>query len=351
VISTHTVIVLLLIEALLLVVGLGLLLGHGLWDAWRARRIAPRMADARRARSLALEAGGPDMLCAALRVRLPAAQQIVLLGELAPNLIGSHRRLLTRAAGEVGLLARADALCRSRLWRRRLRGARMFALLGGGARVVPRLLDDSRAEVRAQAAEWASGHPDQPRTIVRLVRMLGDDHTLCRFTVEDSLVRLGHAAVPALALYLRAAQGDPARRALRVATMIADARLLEVGMLRCRDPDGEVRAAAAGLLGALGGDRAAEMLESLVDDPEAGVRAVAAATLGRLRRWAAAPRLAALLGDPSWDVRRAAGQSLRELGGVGTLLLQRTLADPDRFARDMARHVLDLPQSAVRAAA
>lgn len=347
-ITTHTVIVVLVVEGIGLALALMLLVGHGAYVAWRSRRLAPRLAIARRALREALEAEIDGPAADALSARLPFAMKVVLIGELSQQLTGGRRLLLTRAAGDAGLLARAAERCASRSWRRRLRGARLFTLLGGGEATMPRLFDDRRAEVRAQAAEWAGGHPAEEATIARLVQLLGDEHPLCRFTVEDALVRLGSAAIAPLAEHLLTARGDPARRALRIGTMIADARLLEPALQRCHDPEPEVRAAAAALLGALGGARGAQALESLAADPAAQVRAAAADALGRLHHWPAASRLADLLGDRAWDVRRASALALRDLGGVGTLLLQRSLTHTDAFARDMARHVLDIPRPADR---
>jgi hypothetical protein len=351
VITTRSVILVLRIEASLLALALALLIGHGAHHAWRARRLGPRLASARRSLTEALAADAPELTTGALRARLPVEQMVVVLGELAPNLTGGHRRLLTRAAGDAGLLTRAGGLCRSRSWRRRLRGARLFTLLGGGTASVPRLLDDPRAEVRAQAAEWAGGHPAEHETVARLVALLDDDDVLCRFAVDDSLLRLGSPAIAPLVEHLRRARGDAARRAMRIATSLADARLYEPALEHCRDPEPGARAAAAALIGALGGARGTGVLQALLADPAAPVRAAAAAALGRLRHWPAAPSLAVLLADEAWDVRRAAALALRELGGAGTLVLQRSLSHPDAFARDMARHVLDLPANAERTAA
>jgi HEAT repeat protein len=56
-----------------------------------------------------------------------------------------------------------------------------------------------------------------------------------------------------------------------------------------------------------------------------------------------ARRVAELLRDPAWIVRREAGLALRTLGNPGTVLLRRALRNPDRFAADMARQVMDIP--------
>jgi hypothetical protein len=40
------------------------------------------------------------------------------------------------------------------------------------------------------------------------------------------------------------------------------------------------------------------------------------------------------------------GLALRSLGPPGLLFLHRSLQDADRFAADMARHMLDLPDMA-----
>ena len=73
---------------------------------------------------------------------------------------GRSGEALNAAARERGVIADAERECASRRWRRRLHAVRVLSLLGGGEEAVPPLLDDPRAEVRAQAAEWAAGHPE-----------------------------------------------------------------------------------------------------------------------------------------------------------------------------------------------
>jgi HEAT repeat protein len=90
-----------------------------------------------------------------------------------------------------------------------------------------------------------------------------------------------------------------------------------------------------------------EVLMELLGDEDAGVRASAAEALGKLGHWPAAPSVARLLRDPAWRVRREAGLALRALGSPGQLLLRRSLADEDRFAAEMSRQILDLPEATV----
>jgi HEAT repeat protein len=98
------------------------------------------------------------------------------------------------------------------------------------------------------------------------------------------------------------------------------------------------------LLGAVGGDENASAVVRRLADPAAEVRAAAAVAIGRLGHWPAAPELAARLSDESWLVRRNAALALRSLGPTGELLLGRALREDDRFARDIARQTLDLPE-------
>ena len=96
-------------------------------------------------------------------------------------------------------------------------------------------------------------------------------------------------------------------------------------------------------MGSVGGSRGTEALTALLSDADPSVRTSAANALAKLGHWPAASRLAECLRDPSWDVRRAAAITLRGFWPTGVLLLRRALSDSDRFARDMARQVLDLP--------
>ena len=341
--------------AALLLATLVLLVAHGTWRAISDARWRRPLADARTA--LAQTADRLELApenAQALR-RIPDERRIDLFAELAQSVAGAPRSALAEAARDLGVIDRAERLCGSRVWRRRLRGARLLTTLGGGEEAVPPLLADPRPEVRAQAAEWAAGHGSE-ENVRRLTAMLDDPLGLARFTVMDSLIRLGAAAVVPLRDAIAATgpgtvrdltadrDSDAVVAALRVGAAIGDPRLAPAATERLEDEDPAVRAWAVRLVGAVGGDENAAAVVGRLEDPAEAVRAAAAVALGRLGHWPAAPALAARLSDPSWLVRRNAALALRSLGPAGELLLGRALREQDRFARDIARQTLDLPE-------
>jgi hypothetical protein len=344
VISTRLVLIAIAVEAVALLVGLALLAGHGAWFAARERLLRPRLSAARAGIVAGLTEGSSDELSLALLDGLPFGARLGLLGDLEPSVAGAQRGALLELARRAGILDRASRLCHSQWWKRRLRGARIHTLLGGGEEDMPRLFNDLHAPVRAEAAAWAAEHP-QREVIARLIALLGDDATLCRFTVKDSLLRLGPAAVEPIAEYLATASGARAAAGLEVAAALGDSRLLEAGFRLLGDEHPATRCRAAELLGALGGEDAVAAMIASLADPAADVRAAAARALGEGHHWTAAPPLAAALRDASWEVRSAAGLALRQLGAPGELLLQRMVGDDDRFAGDMARLILSRPNS------
>jgi len=286
----------------------------------------------------------------------PAANEMVLRGigrreqvraltGLIGQLSGETARQLLASAGESKIAEVALVWCRSRLWWRRLRGVRTLTMVGADQHDLLALLDDPHPEVRAETTAWVAAHPT-PAGVDRLVMMLDDSDTWCRFAAEDSLLRVGGQAVDPLVTYLETPASQRPETALRVATVISSPRFLPAARARSRDARAEVRVAAAGLVTAIDGDQAAAILVDLLSDTEATVRTAAADGLGTLAHWPAAPLLAAALGDPAWDVRRAAAGALRALGAPGRFYLRRALQSPDKFVVDIAQHTLDLPDMA-----
>jgi HEAT repeat protein len=309
------------------------------------RLLASRTERARTALVTALvgtDGGADEGAVDALRA-LPGSRRIDAVARLTAGLSGESREHLDGLAEHSGLRAPAVRDTRSRRWPRRLAGARLLTLLDGTPAEMGPLLDDPRPEVRAQAAEWASEHPD-PDTVERLVAMLGDPAPTARFSARDSLVRMGSPAADALGRTLPRLSGTTLAVALEVAAAVAEPHLLAPALDLARRPDVEVRTRAVTLLGALGGESAVAALERALGDQESDVRAAAATALADLAHWPAAPALARMLEDPAWDCRRAAGLGLLRLGEPGRLLLNRALDSDDRFAADMARHVMDLPE-------
>ncbi|HEY0153691.1 MAG TPA: HEAT repeat domain-containing protein [Longimicrobium sp.] len=323
---------------------------HGVWLKVRRRRRGALLAEGRAV--MAGVATAPTLEPEAVRRlrALPPGVQSQLLVELTRNLGGSVRERVGVLARELGLLDRARRLTRNRWWWRRLRGLRLLTAFGGDeAESVLPLFHDPHPAVRAQAAEWAGDHPSD-EAVRALLEMLADPATLCRFAVQDSILRVGLPAAEPLAAHLGAASGRAAAPALEVAASLAQPSFAEPALRLCRDPDPEVRARAATVVGAVQPPECDAVLAGLLADADPGVRAAAAAALGRIGHWPSAPAVARLLRDPVFPVRRAAGLALRVLGSPGMLLLGRYRADADPFAADMARQVLDLPDASHGAA-
>lgn len=335
-------------EALLAVLVVAVLLGRGGWLYARRRVQGPRLARAIRTITAAAEGRAPDRAAVVELGRMPRAAQIFAFGQLGDNLVGAQKQGLCRIAGQAGLIEKAEGWCTARRWGQRLRGARLLTLLEGGQDVVPLLLDDPQPEVRAQAAQWAGVHPEAA-SIDRLLAMLGDPETLCRFTVKDALLRVGRPAIEPLLRHLTDVDGDPAAEVLELAAGIADARFLRPALTHCRASHVQTRSRAATLAGAIGGSEATAVLTVLLRDDAPAVRSSSAEALGRLRHWPAAGALAERLRDPAWNVRKAAALALRGLGAAGVLVLRQAMTDDDAFARDMACQVLELPGGEGRA--
>lgn len=339
-----------LLFAAVLVVTLVLWLLRSALETLSERRMRRRRPRAVAAVAAALVASDPATAVTALRA-LGREEKIAVLAEMAFTVAGEQRRHLDAIARATGVLRYAERWARSRRWGRRLRAARLLALFGGdGEAIGDQLFLDPRAEVRAQAAEWAGAHPSSPR-IDRLAGMLADIDPLCRFAAREALTRVGGAARPVLRRCLatgaQAAEDDhrsvmQAMGALEVARGVAYPGFLDSAERLSRSPNPSVRSRAASLAGSIGGAQAATRLVSLLSDGSPEVREQAARALGRLGYWRAAAAVAELLSDRVWAVQVAAAGALRRMGATGELLLRRAARAEESRASEVARRELAL---------
>jgi hypothetical protein len=333
-------------ETLALAIGVSLLAAHAAWWWWYERWSTGRLDAVRRSLREALAEGERHPTFTREFVRLPMRLQIYLLAELAPHLSGVEQQALRRLAMRAGLLPKAERLCRSWFWSRRLFGAKICTLVGHPAPVVRGLLADRNRSVRAQAVEWAVHAPDD-EIVAQLLQMLGDRDGRCRFAAQDTLVRLGHAAIDPLIRYLEHADHDGVLGALEVALTMADARLLGPASQLARSAAPDVRARAVALLGALGSEDGLTLIAGALDDAHPAVRLAALRALAGLGHWPAAPAVARRLHDTAWDVRRQAALTLRALGSPGLIFLRRLRDGDDQVASAVARYALDLAAAGV----
>jgi HEAT repeat protein len=315
---------------------------HALW-LWRRDRVdIERLLRGHAALAAVVlgEEGPASSRVADLR-RLPRRVQATVVDQLAVSVTGEEGRRVARVATELGLVDRARRRCRSRWWWRRLRGAHELNVHGGGDEVLPALLADPHPAVRAQAIEWA-GDAQNPDLAPRLVAALADPAALCRHTAADAILRAGASLVDVLAEELSASAGQQQADLLAVLARRPDTRYGPAAVVASAGELPALRAAAAALLGGVGGEDAGRALRGLLADSDAAVRAAAVDGLRRARIEDAVPDIAPLLGDEAHAVRRAAGAALASLGPGGTLLLRHYTASQDRYAADMARHALDV---------
>lgn len=331
-------------EGMILIDAVIILLGHALWWRWYQAARGAYVPRARAALAAMLERADDNAAVEMMRL-LPVRVRIRLLVDVARTLTGARHSALGSVARALGLTEVALGWCRSRLWWRRLHGARFLTMLDDGQSLVPALFADPHPAVRAQATEWAPAHRS-PEVIGALLAMLTDPFGACRFAARDALLRLGDAAIEPVVRYLAARRDHDLTGALEVAIGLADPRFLGSALALFEHDRPAVRARVAVLLGAIGGTEGASILLAYLTDDDETVRAAAAQALGKLGHWPAATFLADMLRDSAWVVRREAGLALRALGAPGTVCLRRLLSDADRFAADMARQALDFPKAA-----
>ncbi|CAN5690552.1 hypothetical protein BH23GEM8_BH23GEM8_07630 [soil metagenome] len=342
-ISTEFLQLALLALGSVLAIMLGLFFGHSVWLVQNNLRNRHLLADGRGALATLIDGNSPGEDESLARLRsLPRRLQIRLLAEAALPLAGAHRERLTAIFEQLGLVQWSGQACTSRVWWKRLRAVRILTLLRTGGEHVRSLVEDPHPLVRAQAIEWCATEPDAA-LIHSLLDHLGDASRLCRFTVQDTLLRIGTPVAGPLRVRLLEPESAGTRNALRIAAGIAGPRFLEPALLHSASPRAETRSAAARLLGAVAGEAAVAQLVAMLGDADAGPRASAAAALGEMGQWTAANAVAPLLRDPAFPVRRAAGLSLRAMGSPGEIFLRRYRTDPDPQASGIATQILDLP--------
>ncbi|MEA2762599.1 MAG: hypothetical protein QOD47_1883 [Gemmatimonadaceae bacterium] len=334
-----------LIEIGLLVLAVVVFFAHGVWLFLSQKKFLKDMTSARDSLTQVLSRGTINIEEIDALRRIPRDAQVAAFLEASRNLTGTRKERLRFVAREISLIDRAQKLCMSSRWTRRLRGARLLARMDVADPLIETLLGDPNPAVRAQAAEWAATHP-APSIISIMLTMLADPATQARFAVQDALLRMGSTIADPLASFLETHSGLPAESGLRVAESLAEPRFLPAALRHSASEEVGVRTGAAHLLGAIGGAESAARLMELLKDPESVVRAAAAHGLGRMQHWQAAAQLAVGLQDSTWRVRRDAALALRALGAPGALFLRRALKGNDPFAADMSQQVLDLPAAA-----
>ena len=302
------------------------------------RRQRKLMAAARKTLVVAATTSGTDL--APVR-DLPPRVLVRALTQIARSVSGPELGRIRTVADHLGIVRSAERLCTSPFWWRRLYGARVLTQLGTNNEVVPALVFDRNAVVRAQVAVWVAVRQDTGM-IENLIELVYDPVAYCRFAAKDALLRLGGPAVSPVAERLRLASGAEARPLLEIAAGIPNGEFVDSARRLCSDPDPRTRAAAADALGAIGGNAAIEELTRLLTDVDPATRTNAARAIGRIEHWPSATQLSALLGDDVWEVRSTAAHSLRMLGAPGELVLRRVAREEGTVASDVAKQALDM---------
>jgi hypothetical protein len=286
-------------------------------------------------------AGGKEEPAAALRA-LPRSQQAEILMSLGSKLDGEAVSRLQQLAAQLGVTGYAQRSLASGRWWARLRAARYFSSL----RVVPeglhRLLQDANSLVRAEAVTIACASR-QPEHVEQAALQLFDPPSLARFACQVNLPRAGAVAGQELAKLLANPPGDPLL-ALRVAGALREPAMTPGALACSHHEQPATRAAAAELLGQLGGPEAiARLQQMLSQDAAPEVQAAAAQALGTLNHWEVCGPLASMLQSPAWQVRYAAACALRKLGPPGELFLRKYADGEAEPSKTMAQFALQAP--------
>ena len=278
------------------------------WLHDRARRRRRRRAKRiQAALSVVLFGADADAAQAAAQLaRMPRPLLLDMLQRLSADLSGESDHRLRALVTTAGLTRPIRARLRSRSWRRRAQGAALASLLPDGDPRRATLLNDAHPTVRARAAERLD-EDDVVRLADQLIALLDDDVQAVRFAAQQALLRGDARIVPALERYLSTGEGPGVIWALEIAANLPDPRLGPVIRRHMQSSDARRRAIATEAIGPWL-DEPTALMELLLD-PDAEVRATAARVVGRTRKERLAAHVGRLLSDPVWQVRQEAGRA------------------------------------------
>lgn len=229
-------------------------------------------------------------------------------------------------------------------WRRELAARRLGLIFSSASRHALRAALPEGPELVTAAAARALARYRDPAALQWLLAHPG---AVARrpHRLRVALLRsFGRRGLPAMAAALERGTGEAAMDRAIIETLGLARHLAARHTIECRLRKGDVeqRIAAARALGHMEAADCATSLIGALQDQAWPVRAQAARALGEMRAEIALLALPARLTDPAWWVRRHAAHALREFGIEGQRELERIAAhSPDRYARDMAREVLD----------
>jgi HEAT repeat protein len=339
--STVWLIVIVLIVIGVAIAGvLGTILTNGMIQA-RRLRYEPLVSEAHRAVVAALIGGEREAAVALEALKaLPSSMTLALILDLAPSVSGSSQSALIGLGEGLGLVRRAKRGLASIRWPTRLYSARVLTAFAIEDSRMVLMLSDRSAEVRAQAAAWCVVKPT-PEAIETLVNKLNDPDGLCRFAVQDSLVRIGLPAIEPMVRRLDTAPPEIVDRLLEIAAASGDARFFSRSLNLTRSESPGTRARAASVLARIGDPSAGATLESMLFDTSDRVILASLSALASISYWSACPAVAHLLDHPSWEVRNQAGLTLVALGAPGEIFLL-TASSGAGLAAEMAERILQL---------
>lgn len=222
--------------------------------------------------------------------------------------------------------------------------------------VITALLRDDNKEVRL-AAVCSLADIGDLRSVPSIIYALADADGWQVLQVADKLLNMQADITRPLLDLLQASGAVKERRELAQKTvleLIADfghrgserlgARAARLAATKFLSTDSiDMRARAIRAIAAVGIETNDELdlILNCLSDKDWPVRAVAAKALGQLQQEQSIPALTRSLTDEAWWVRHNAAHSLAMLGTNGLAELRTQTLNPDRFARDIAKQVLE----------
>ncbi len=237
----------------------------------------------------------------------------------------------------------------SRLWWRRLLGARALSIIGGpdDLFLAKALVADSHPAVKLASISIARRIRDG-RLLADVLNQAIVSRRVVRGYMFDTLVTARRELAPILERRLTVPKSVfELRDLIRLAGTLATPELLRPVLDLASHEDPEVRGGVARALGSFPHPESRTALLQLIRDEAWQVRTRAATSLGAIRAEEATGLLRGALRDHNWWVRLRAALALRQLGPEGLSELEAGAKDDDRFAREMARYTLGLTEAAV----